>query len=32
MANFFANIEFGEDKFKTIKGSEFTITNNGTKD
>ena len=27
MANFFANIEFGEDKFKTIKGSEFTITN-----
>lgn len=27
MANFFSNIEFGEDKFKTIKGSEFTITN-----
>ena len=27
MANFFTNIEFGEDKFKTIKGSEFTITN-----
>ncbi|SEK33777.1 AAA domain (dynein-related subfamily) [Pseudobutyrivibrio ruminis] len=27
MANFFANVEFGEDKFKTIKGSEFTITN-----
>lgn len=27
MANFFANIEFGEDKFKTIKGSEFTIIN-----
>lgn len=27
MANFFANIEFGEDKFKTIKGSEFSITN-----
>ena len=27
MENFFANIAFGEDKFKTIKGSEFTITN-----
>ena len=27
MASFFSNIEFGEDKFKTIKGSEFTITN-----
>lgn len=27
MANFFTNIEFGVDKFKTIKGSEFTITN-----
>ena len=27
MTEFFANIEFGEDKFKTIKGNEFTITN-----
>lgn len=27
MAEFFASIEFGEDVFKTIKGSEFTITN-----
>ncbi len=27
MSDFFANIEFGEDQFKTIKGSEFTITN-----
>ena len=27
MTEFFAGIEFGEDVFKTIKGSEFTITN-----
>lgn len=27
MIEFFAGIEFGEDVFKTIKGSEFTITN-----
>lgn len=27
MMEFFAGIEFGEDVFKTIKGSEFTITN-----
>ena len=26
LANFFENIEFGKDKFKTIKGSEFIIT------
>lgn len=27
MTEFFASIEFGEEVFKTIKGSEFTITN-----
>lgn len=27
MTDFFASIELGEDVFKTIKGSEFTITN-----
>ena len=27
MTNFFSNIEFGVDQFKTIKGSAFTITN-----
>ncbi|WP_242830907.1 McrB family protein [Butyrivibrio fibrisolvens] len=27
MTNFFSNIEFGVDQFKTIKGSTFTITN-----
>lgn len=27
MANFFSNISFGEDQFKTIKGNTFTITN-----
>ena len=27
MADFFSNIEYGENQFKTIKGSTFTITN-----
>ena len=27
MTNFFSNIEFGLDQFKTIKGNAFTITN-----
>lgn len=27
MADFFTSIDFGEEVFKTIKGSEFTITN-----
>lgn len=27
MTDFFASIDFGEEVFKTIKGSEFTITN-----
>ena len=27
MASFFANIEYGENQFQTIKGSKFTITN-----
>lgn len=27
MANFFANIEYGDNEYQTIKGSKFTITN-----
>jgi hypothetical protein len=27
LANFFANTEFGENEYQTIKGSKFTITN-----
>ncbi len=27
MANFFANIEYGDNEYQTIKGSKFSITN-----